>query len=256
VVDNLYKENQMKNKFGGFVFVTTLAFSFLITIESAKAITIDTFDVTSNSITANSGSSFPVSSSTVAASEAIGGSRKLEILSVTGPSNATLEVITGGQGLLALSNSFGTSSTARVTWDAFGGGLGGVDLTESGSSDSIGLDLVAIDQGNVSLTVTIFETSGAGGAFASLLLPSAVVGQNVFEFNTFTNFANVSFDLVDKITLDITAGVASDLGVDFFETLEAPPVIPEPATVGLLGIGLVGLGGMYLRRRKFRQPKR
>jgi len=135
-----------------------------------------------------------------------------------------------------------------------GGGLGGVDLTESGNSDSIGLQLFDIDQGNVSLTVTIFETVGAGGSFASLLLPSAVVGQNVFEFNTFTNFADVSFNLVNKITLDIAAGVASDLAVDFFETLENP-IIPEPATVGLLGIGLAGLGSVYLRRR-FRRSKK
>lgn len=243
----------MKNKHGVLVFVMTLAVSFLIMTGSVKAITIDSFDITSHSVTASSGSTFPVSN-TIAASEAIGGFRKLEILGVTGSSNATLEVITGGLGLLALSNSFGTSSTARVTWDANGSGLGGMDLTGLGAFDSIGLDLFSIDQGSVSLTVSIFETAGVGGDFASLLLPSAVVGQNVFKFDTFTNFANVSFNLVDKITLGIVAGTASDLGLDFFETLENP-VIPEPATIGLLGIGLAGLGSVYLRRR-FRRPKK
>lgn len=245
----------MKNKqqHGVLVFVMALAVSFLTITESARAITIDTFNTTSHSITASSGSSFPVSS-TIAAPEAIGGFRTLEILSVTGSSNATLEVITGGLGLLALSNAFGTSSTARVTWDKNGIGLGGMDLTGSGAFDSIGLALVSIDQGNVSLTVSIFETAGEGGGFASLLLPSAVVGQNVFKFDTFTNFANVSFNLVDKITLGIVAGTSSDLGLDFFETLENP-VIPEPATIGLLGIGLAGLGSVYLRR-KYRRSKK
>ena len=241
----------MKNKHGVLVFVMALAVSFLTMTESARAITIDTFDTTFQ-LVSNSAPG-PVTVPT-ALGESIGGFRTMEITSVTGPSSATLEVITGGLGLLALSNAFGTSSTARVIWDANGGGLGGVDLTESGNSDSIGLQLIDIDQGNVSLTVTIFETVGAGGSFASLLLPSAVLGQNVFEFNTFTNFADVSFNLVNKITLDIAAGVASDLAVDFFETLENP-IIPEPATVGLLGIGLAGLGSVYLRRR-FRRSKK
>ena len=75
----------MKNKHGVLVFVMALAVSVLTITESARAITIDSFDTTSQSISANSSSTFPVSN-TVAASEAIGGFRTLEILGVAGPS--------------------------------------------------------------------------------------------------------------------------------------------------------------------------
>jgi hypothetical protein len=35
----------------------------------------------------------------------------------------------------------------------------------------------------------------------------------------------------------------------FLEGVNTPPVLPEPATLSVLGIGLLALGGIKLRRR-------
>lgn len=175
----------------------------------------------------------------------------MEITSATGALGSTFAVLPlttpDPDGVLTLSNNVGSMTTAVVTWDANGDGLGGVDLTGLGA-DSIGIELVSLDLvGAVDLTVTIKDIDGDIG---SLLLVGANIGQNVFDFNSFVNAPNVDFNLVDFISITLDSIVVSaDLSVDFFETLEAPPAVPEPTTIALLGIGLVGFGGGYLRKR-------
>ena len=69
----------MKNKHGVLVFVMALAVSFLTMTESARAITIDTFDTTFQLVSNSAPGPVTV---TTAPGESIGGFRTMEITSV------------------------------------------------------------------------------------------------------------------------------------------------------------------------------
>jgi len=82
--------------------------------------------------------------------------------------------------------------------------------------------------------------------------------------NTNWNNANLSFtpttaDLGGGTTAVLTFLAWGDSGSDvnlpptvFLEGVNTTPVIPEPATLSLLGVGLLGLGGIAWRRRNKR----
>ncbi len=182
--------------------------------------------------------------------DAIGGSRTLEILDFpagSGNLSQGAELATGfvpnpppGTGALGHSqDSFAPGGRSKVSWTA-----GGVDLTEGGLADGVMFEILAIDQGNVDLTLTITDTAGNSSE-----LPLAGLGTGASSF-LFTNFTgNADFADADMIMLTIDAGEASDFTLDLLETVPVPPPppppgngVPEPisATLGMMGLGALG----------------
>jgi hypothetical protein len=134
------------------------------------------------------------------------------------------------------------SFVVSVLWNANGAGLGGVDLTDSGQSGYLQLAITAIDQGLVTITFAITEIGSLGGDTATLTLSDLGRANHQFLFSSFANFANVNFTRVNAIKMTVNAGDASDLTLDFVNT------IPEPSSIALIGIGLVGFSAF--RKRK------
>ena len=214
----------------------------LIVAGSAQAIVIDNFNSGSGMV--SSAIPGPVNFGT-AAGDALANSRTLEIIGF--PTNADplsmgaeLEVAAPPGRLGHSQDAFAPGGRSRVLWDANGGGLGGLDLTDGGASNAIKMDLISIDVGNVGVELFVEDT---GGTVSSLVLPGLAPGTNEFLFTDFVGGAD--FSMVESVMMEITASTTSDAVFDLIETNDVPPPpgprgeVPEPvtATLGLMGLG-------------------
>ena len=215
----------------------------LMATGSVHALSIDTFDDPFQIVTKAA-----PGPSVVGTAEAVGGFREMEMLSVAGPLGATLAADVVDK--LSLSNDALTGSVSAVTWNASGAGLGGVDLTDVGLSTFMSMEIISIDVGLIDIFMIVIDT---GGDVATKLISGAGVGIFQTLFSDFTNFAATEFDSVDEIRMEFTAGEASDLVLDFVFSsgfIPPPPPIPEPSSLILLGMGVLGILGYGWKRRQ------
>lgn len=220
----------------------------------AQALIIDNFD-TGPQFVVSTFLPGPTTIGGLVGTDTIGGSRTVEIYDPTGaikaecataPGATTLSV---GSGTLAHGQNSVSGGCSRVTWDAGGTGLGGVDLTDGGTDNGLMVDVVAFDTGIMSATIEFIDTSAGSG---TLELSGVVgVGSNFLAFVDIVGAVDLT--MIDSIILTIVADASTDaeleiVGTTFFEEPD-PMDMPEPSIIGLLGIAAVGLGYAARRRR-------
>lgn len=219
------------------VLVGLLGAASLLATGGAQAVLIDSFNNTTHQVQAASGGN-DTNTAATAVGETIGANRQMDIPGanpVSGIGNLTMSANPGGSGVLSFSLDALTSGSAIVTWAA----LGGADLTDAGASTTVTFDILAIDQGLVDLIITVTDT---GANVANFTFTNAGVGTQQALFSNFTNFGGTNFASAASVSLEIRGQNASDLVLDQIYTFGQITQVPEPATLGLIGLGLLGFG--------------
>jgi len=155
-------------------------------------------------------------------SHAFGGKRTINI-EKSGPLGATSAVVAG---MFAHSADALTSATSTISWNA----PSSVDLVEGRSSSFFALDILAIDQGDIDLILSISDILGASDTYT---LQNSGIG---LQFIDFSLFSGIDFLQATNISLQIVGDTASDVTLDSIST------VPTPSVLILLSIGLIALG--------------
>jgi hypothetical protein len=224
---------------------TFLGLAALLALASTAAradFTVDDFGTSpqSTSVTGGTGST----SSTTAAAGVLGGSRTLNLNVTANPfAQAATAIVTGDDpGYFILNSGTGVNSSGSIVYDAFGAGLGGADLAQYGSQFEV--DLVATDL-NLTLGIRLTDTLGAT---QTVSFSNLSVGLVAFGFGGFTG---VDLTSLASVALVFDAPVSADFALNFIGvTGGVPPVVPEPASAGLMGLGLVLTIAAARRRRR------
>jgi hypothetical protein len=216
----------------------TTCFIAAFSAASANALIIDTF-ATDASVVVLSAS--PASDFDVTPDSGVDmiGDRTLTVDKIAGGAggaNGAFADVIGG--LLAMANGPVTNSIITVDWV-----FAGTDLTETGSKTGFFLGLPNPIDNNLTISISI----NGGTASSKLFLDGSSGEDFYFPFIDFVNAGDAA--AATSVRLQFTSVNAWDAQVDFIETSGPPMDVSEPASLGLFGISMAGLGLMRRRQR-------
>ncbi len=198
--------------------------SNLITITATDAqgvavLTVDTFATTTQSVTDSTNDGTPVTSS-IAATEAVGGERDMFVNLTSAGGSISLRASDLGQQRLAFDSASGGAGQRIVTWDGPDGnasvvddsGLASLDFT-SGDSQGLRVDMGA-DLAGANAVMRVFSDDGVAGTqtrFSEITVAIAVTGginteESLLLFSNFSTGGTTAADFtaVTAVQMEIT----------------------------------------------------
>lgn len=197
----------------------------------------------------------PTSASSTAGGAGIVGASRDTVLSTdpeTGNTSRLRFDVSGGRARLSADAS--VPADLLFQWDGNDGnptldtfGLGGIDLTDGGASNSIEIGIAEEDATPALFTIEVYDLSGGVSTASAPGVPGAGTVDPASVFLLFSAFSgNADFTNVGAIQLFVEDVLVNgiDLHLDFIRSAEA---VPLPAAIWLFASALFGIGAF--RRR-------